>query len=104
MQVVRHGGVTCVGYTDLPSRLPTQASTLYCNNISKVRCGCRAAEVSRVRCGIENGLTGCAAGWQVSHHVRGALWHTAIAKHLRLLSMLEAPTPLLCGTLSTLFM
>jgi NAD(P) transhydrogenase len=34
-QVVRHGGVTCVGYTDLPSRLPTQASTLYSNNISK---------------------------------------------------------------------
>lgn len=24
-----------VGYTDLPSRLPTQASTLYANNISK---------------------------------------------------------------------
>ena len=23
------------GYTDLPSRLPTQASTLYANNISK---------------------------------------------------------------------
>ena len=28
-------GVTCVGYTDLPSRLPTQSSTLYSNNISK---------------------------------------------------------------------
>ena len=28
-------GVTCVGYCDLPSRLPTQASTLYSNNISK---------------------------------------------------------------------
>ena len=28
-------GVVCVGYTDLPSRLPTQASTLYSNNISK---------------------------------------------------------------------
>lgn len=28
-------GVTCIGYTDLPSRLPTQASTLYSNNISK---------------------------------------------------------------------
>ena len=26
-----------IGYTDLPSRLPTQASTLYSNNISKVR-------------------------------------------------------------------
>lgn len=33
--VVKHGSVTCVGYTDLPSRLPTQASTLYSNNISK---------------------------------------------------------------------
>ena len=28
-------GVTHIGYTDLPSRLPTQASTLYANNISK---------------------------------------------------------------------
>lgn len=28
-------GVTCIGYTDLPSRLPTQSSTLYSNNISK---------------------------------------------------------------------
>ena len=27
------GGVTVVGYTDLPSRLPTQSSTLYSNNI-----------------------------------------------------------------------
>lgn len=30
-----HKGVTNIGYTDLPSRLPTQASTLYGNNISK---------------------------------------------------------------------
>lgn len=29
-------GVTCVGYTDLPSRLPTQSSRLYANNISKL--------------------------------------------------------------------
>lgn len=28
-------GVTCIGYTDLPSRLPTQSSRLYANNISK---------------------------------------------------------------------
>lgn len=28
-------GVTCIGYTDLPSRLPTQSSTLYSNNVSK---------------------------------------------------------------------
>lgn len=29
-------GVQVIGYTDLPSRLPTQASTLYANNISKL--------------------------------------------------------------------
>lgn len=29
------GGQVVIGYTDLPSRLPTQASTLYANNISK---------------------------------------------------------------------
>lgn len=35
-QVVKtDNGVTCIGYTDLPSRLATQASTLYSNNISK---------------------------------------------------------------------
>lgn len=28
-------GVTIIGYTDLPSRLPTQSSTLYSNNITK---------------------------------------------------------------------
>lgn len=28
-------GVTCIGYTDLPSRLATQSSNLYSNNISK---------------------------------------------------------------------
>jgi NAD(P) transhydrogenase len=28
-------GKTIIGYTDLPSRLPTQSSTLYSNNISK---------------------------------------------------------------------
>lgn len=28
--------VVHVGYTDLPSRLPTQSSTLYANNISKL--------------------------------------------------------------------
>lgn len=30
--------MTCIGYTDMPSRLPAQASTLYCNNITKVGC------------------------------------------------------------------
>ena len=34
-QVVKHGDVTCIGYTDMPSRLPSQSSTLYSNNISK---------------------------------------------------------------------
>ena len=34
-QVVKHGGVTCIGYTDMPSRLATQSSNLYSNNISK---------------------------------------------------------------------
>jgi NAD(P) transhydrogenase len=29
------GGQVVIGYTDLPSRLPTQSSTLYSNNISK---------------------------------------------------------------------
>ncbi|XP_067833101.1 NAD(P) transhydrogenase, mitochondrial-like, partial [Heptranchias perlo] len=31
-----HKGVTHVGYTDLPSRLATQSSTLYSNNITKL--------------------------------------------------------------------
>ncbi|XP_061657824.1 NAD(P) transhydrogenase, mitochondrial [Syngnathoides biaculeatus] len=31
-----HNGVTHIGYTDLPSRLPTQSSTLYSNNITKL--------------------------------------------------------------------
>lgn len=30
-----HNGVIHIGYTDLPSRLPTQSSTLYANNITK---------------------------------------------------------------------
>ncbi|KAF8478387.1 PNTB-domain-containing protein [Russula ochroleuca] len=30
-----HKGVTVIGYADLPSRLPTQSSTLYSNNITK---------------------------------------------------------------------
>lgn len=28
-------GVTCIGYTDMPSRLPTTASTLLANNLTK---------------------------------------------------------------------
>ncbi|UYV60415.1 NNT [Cordylochernes scorpioides] len=34
-QLYVHNGVIHIGYTDLPSRLPTQSSTLYANNISK---------------------------------------------------------------------
>ncbi len=32
-KVVQEHGVTIIGYSDLPSRLPTQSSTLYANNI-----------------------------------------------------------------------
>jgi NAD(P) transhydrogenase len=34
-KLVVKNGVTIIGYTDLPSRLPTQSSTLYSNNITK---------------------------------------------------------------------
>ncbi|KAL1963938.1 hypothetical protein VTN77DRAFT_7613 [Rasamsonia byssochlamydoides] len=34
-QLVVYDGVKVIGYTDLPSRLPTQSSTLYSNNITK---------------------------------------------------------------------
>ncbi|KAH8587461.1 NAD(P) transhydrogenase mitochondrial precursor [Bisporella sp. PMI_857] len=34
-KLIEHNGVTVIGYTDLPSRLPTQSSTLYSNNITK---------------------------------------------------------------------
>ncbi|EEC04253.1 NAD(P) transhydrogenase, putative [Ixodes scapularis] len=34
-----HNGVVHIGYTDLPSRMPTQSSTLYANNISKFLLG-----------------------------------------------------------------
>lgn len=33
--VVTPNGVTCIGYTDLVSRLPEQSSTLYSNNVTK---------------------------------------------------------------------
>merc|ERR1712226_1326346 len=35
-EVYTYNDVTHIGHTDLPSRLPTQASTLYANNISKL--------------------------------------------------------------------
>lgn len=34
-ELYRKNGVTIIGYTDLASRLPTQSSTLYSNNITK---------------------------------------------------------------------
>ncbi|KAE8355221.1 putative nicotinamide nucleotide transhydrogenase [Aspergillus coremiiformis] len=34
-KLVKYHDVTVIGYTDLPSRLPTQSSTLYSNNITK---------------------------------------------------------------------
>lgn len=34
-QMYNYKGITHIGFTDLPSRLPTQSSTLYGNNISK---------------------------------------------------------------------
>ena len=33
-EVVEHSGVTIIGYTDLPSRLPTQSSQLYATNLA----------------------------------------------------------------------
>ena len=35
VKFITDNGVTCLGYTDLASRLPTTSSTLYSNNISK---------------------------------------------------------------------
>lgn len=34
-EITTVNGVTVIGYTDLPSRLPTQSSSLYSNNITK---------------------------------------------------------------------
>ncbi|CAK7271652.1 hypothetical protein SEPCBS57363_004733 [Sporothrix epigloea] len=34
-ELVTYKGVTIIGYTDMPSRLPTQSSTLYSNNVTK---------------------------------------------------------------------
>lgn len=35
-EIYTHAGVTHIGLTDFPSRLPTQSSTLYANNLSKL--------------------------------------------------------------------
>jgi NAD(P) transhydrogenase len=34
-EIYNHNGVNIIGYTDLPSRLPTQSSTLFGNNVQK---------------------------------------------------------------------
>ncbi|ERS98718.1 NAD(P) transhydrogenase [Sporothrix schenckii 1099-18] len=34
-QLATYKGITIIGYTDMPSRLPTQSSTLYSNNVTK---------------------------------------------------------------------
>ncbi|KAF1916028.1 NAD(P) transhydrogenase beta subunit-domain-containing protein [Ampelomyces quisqualis] len=34
-KLTKYDGVSVIGYTDLPSRLPTQSSTLYSNNVTK---------------------------------------------------------------------
>lgn len=34
-EIYRHKGVTIVGVTDMPSRMPAQASTLFANNVTK---------------------------------------------------------------------
>ena len=46
--VVRHG-VTIIGYSDLPSRLPTQSSTLYATNLFRL-----AEELCKTKDGIIN--------------------------------------------------
>jgi NAD(P) transhydrogenase len=43
---ISEGGITIIGYTDLPSRLPTQSSTLYSNNITKFLLSISTAEKS----------------------------------------------------------
>lgn len=35
-EVIRHGGVTCVGYTNFPSRMSSTASTLFGNNVTNL--------------------------------------------------------------------
>lgn len=34
-ELATYKGITIIGYTDMPSRLPTQSSTLYSNNVTK---------------------------------------------------------------------
>lgn len=65
------GGVTCIGYTDMPSRMPAQASTLYSNNISKVvekggsggvQQGCQGLLFSAGRCCSRTGRADACEG------------------------------------------
>ena len=52
---VDSNGVTHIGYTDFPSRLPTQSSTLYANNITKfltsigTRVNFSSVEISKIK-------------------------------------------------------
>jgi len=62
-QVAKHGDVTCISYTDMPSRLPTQASTLYSNNISKVGAGWRLVPVVGECLQAVEGSGGLGYGW-----------------------------------------
>jgi NAD/NADP transhydrogenase alpha subunit len=47
--VTVYNNVTHIALTDLPSRLPTQASTLYANNISKLMLSMQAVLGIRFR-------------------------------------------------------
>ncbi len=43
-------GVIHIGYTDLPSRLPTQSSTLYANNITKLMMSIGSSNMNMNEC------------------------------------------------------
>jgi hypothetical protein len=50
--VTVYNNVTHIALTDLPSRLPTQASTLYANNISKLMLSMQAVLGIRMFLGL----------------------------------------------------
>jgi hypothetical protein len=54
--VTVYNNVTHIALTDLPSRLPTQASTLYANNISKLMLSMQAVLGFRNRIRVFLGL------------------------------------------------
>jgi NAD(P) transhydrogenase len=47
-RVMTDNGVVCLGYTDIPSRLPNTSSKLYANNISKLLCSIGPHTAKRV--------------------------------------------------------